>query len=348
MTTDLTPAALPTAIAAAPRRKIGLSSGARALALYWGGMLVALLPMLLSLGDSYWLNIVTVTYLFAGLAGAWNIIGGFGGQFSLAHGVFFGLGAYTTAMLFTLAGVPPVFSLLPGAVLAALVAVLISWPTFRLRGPFFAIATMAFNEVAFVLFNYADAWTGGPRGILIPFRASLANLIFFQRWKYAVMMFVFMAGVTAVALLLRRSRLGYYLLAVREDEEAARASGIDVLRTKLLGMALSAFLTAIGGSLFATYLRYVDPPTVFTLSEVGVKFALLTLIGGIGTLSGPLLGAALVVPAENFLRASLSGFWPGADLVILGAAMTLAALFLKGGIVGALTGTARRRVRHRT
>jgi branched-chain amino acid transport system permease protein len=277
----------------------------------------------------------------AGLAGAWNIIGGFGGQFSLGHGVFFGIGAYVAAILYTGAGISPWLGMLAGALLATVVALLISWPTFRLRGPFFAIATMAFNQVAFVLVNYLDWPTNGPRGILIPFRAGFANMIFVQRWRYAVLMFAFLALVTAVALWLRRSRTGYALLALREDEDAARASGIDVLAVKLRGMAISAALTALGGTLFAMYLRYIDPPTVFTLSEVGVRFALLALIGGIGTLAGPILGAALVVPVENSLRANLANTWPGADLVILGAVMVLAALFLKRGIVGALGDLAR-------
>lgn len=335
-------AALPAPAASRRAAAASLTSGGRALGLYVLGMAAALLPMLLALGNAYWLNIITYTYLMAGLASAWNIIGGFGGQFSLAHGVFFGTGAYATAILFTAAGLPPVLGLLPGALLAAIIATLISWPTFRLRGPFFAIATMAFNEVAFVLVNYADAWTGGPRGILIPFRAGLANLIFAERWKYAAEMFVFLLAATAAALWVRRSRLGYYLLAVREDEDSARASGIDVLAVKLQGMAISAALTAVGGGLFATYLRFIDPPTVFTLSDIGVKFALLSLIGGLGTLAGPVLGAALVVPAESYLRAALGGIWPGGNLVILGLAMILAALFLKGGIVGAFAAFRRR------
>lgn len=319
-----------------------LASPLRIGVLYALGMGAALLPLLLALSDNYWLNILAYTYLMAGLAGAWNIIGGFGGQFSLAHGVFFGIGAYTTAILYVSGGIAPSLGIWPGALIAAIVAVAISWPAFRLRGPFFAIATMAMNEVTFVAFNSADSITGGPRGIMIPFRAGLQNLIFAQRWKYALLMFVFMALVTLAALTVRRSRFGYYLLAIREDEEAARASGIDVLRVKLAGMAISAALTAVGGGLFATYLRFIDPPTVFTLSEIGVKFALLSLIGGLGTLSGPILGAALVIPIENYLRATLGGIIPGGSLIVLGIGMTLAALFLKNGIVGALMSLIRR------
>jgi branched-chain amino acid transport system permease protein len=270
-----------------------------------------------------------------GLAASWNIIGGFGGQFSLGHGVFFGIGAYVTAIATSRYGLSPWLVMVPAAVLAALVAMLISWPTFRLRGPFFAIATMAFNEVAFVLANHFDSFTGGPRGIMIPFKAGFANMIFRERWQYAVLMFVFVALVVGITVWLRRSRLGYYLLAVREDEDSARASGINVLSVKLQGMALSAFLTAIGGTLFTMYLRFIDPPTLFTLQDVGVKFALLSLIGGVGTIAGPLLGAALIVPFENFLRAELADALPGMNLAILGLLMVLAALFMKRGVVGA-------------
>lgn len=314
----------------------GIESGSRAMAKYLGGMALAFLPFVLFIDDAHWLNIIAFTYLMGGLAASWNIIGGFGGQFSLGHGVFFGIGAYMTARLYIAFDLSPWITMIPTAIFAALVAMLISWPTFRLRGPFFAIATLAFNEVAFVIANHFESFTGGPRGIMIPFKAGFGNMIFRDRWQYALLMFVFLAIVILITVALRRSRLGYYLLAVREDEDAARASGIDVLGVKLRGMALSAALTAIGGALFAMYLRYIDPPTIFNLQEVGVKFALLSLIGGVGTIAGPLLGAALIIPFENFLRAELANALPGMNLAILGLLMVLAALFMKRGVVGAI------------
>ena len=314
----------------------GIESGSRTMAKYLGGMALAFLPFVVFIDDAHWLNIIAFTYLMGGLAASWNIIGGFGGQFSLGHGVFFGIGAYMTARLYVAFDLSPWITMVPTAIFAALVAMLISWPTFRLRGPFFAIATLAFNEVAFVIANHFESFTGGPRGIMIPFKAGLGNMIFRDRWQYALLMFVFLAIVILIAVVLRRSRLGYYLLAVREDEDAARASGIDVLGVKLRGMALSAALTAIGGALFAMYLRYIDPPTIFNLQEVGVKFALLSLIGGVGTIAGPLLGAALIIPFENFLRAEFANSLPGMNLAILGLLMVLAALFMKRGVVGAI------------
>ena len=301
-----------------------------------GGLILTLLPLLLLSGDRFWLNILVYTYLFAGLAVAWNIIAGFGGQFSLGHGVFFAVGAYTTAQFYLIWGVSPWLGIIPGAILCGLIGPMIFWPTFRLKGSFFAIATLAFNEVGFVMANYMEMATGGPRGLQIPFRASLGNMIFAHPLSYAILMFAFMAICVAIALKIRRSRLGYYLLAVREDEDSARAAGIDVARVKLQGTAISAALSAIGGGLFAMYVRTIDPPTLFSLTEVGFKFALLALIGGIGTIAGPVLGAFLIIPVESWLRAELGGGLPGMHLVILGALMLLAALFMRHGLTGLL------------
>jgi branched-chain amino acid transport system permease protein len=285
--------------------------------------------------DPFVLNILAYAFLFAGVATAWNIIGGFGGQFSLAHGVFFAAGAYLTGNLFIYAQVSPWLSLIPSAALAALIAVAISWPTFRLRGPFFAIATMAFNEVAYVFANHFESLTGGARGLAVPFRVSLANMIFRDRMSYALLMLGFLVVCLIVSIIVYRSRLGYSLQAVRDNEEAARACGIDVTRTKLAGMAVSAALTGIGGAMFMMYVRIADPPTLLTLSEIGVKFALIALIGGVGTIYGPVFGALLIVPLENWLRASISAEIPGAHLIVLGAVLLLAPLFLKRGLVGA-------------
>jgi branched-chain amino acid transport system permease protein len=311
------------------------------LARYAGALLLSAVPLAALWNNPYWVNVLVQTYLFAALAAAWNIIGGFGGQFSLGHGVFFAIGAYSVARMYLDLGVSPWIGVFPAAALATIVALLVSWPTFRLRGPFFAIATMAINEACFALANYSDRLTGGPRGMLIPFRAGFSRMIFVERWKYALLMFGFLSIVVLITVWLRRARLGHYLLAVRADEDAARAAGIDVLKVKLQGMALSAALTGIGGGLFAMYVRVIDPPSLFSLPDIGVKFALISLIGGIGTIIGPLVGAMLIVPLENLLRGGLGGDIPGGHLVILGAVLVAASLFLKRGIVGAAPAAAR-------
>lgn len=293
-------------------------------------------------GDSFTLNMLATALLFAGLSSAWNIIGGFGGQFSLAHSVFFAVGAYTTANLYLKAGVSPWFGLMPAAILAAALACLLSWPVFRLRGPFFAIATMAFTEVALALGNYMEWLTGGTRGMSIPFRLGFANMIFRDRLSYALLMLGFAALCLLVVLAVHRSRLGYYLQAVRDNEQAARASGISVLRVKLTGMAISAALTGIGGGLFFMQVRVADPAALLSLFDFGVKFALIALIGGLGTIYGPILGALVVIPLESWLRATLGGVLPGANLIVLSLCLILASLFMRHGIVGALSAGMRR------
>lgn len=319
-----------------------IPTSGRTWGLYAGGILLTALPLAVLSGDLFWVNILISTYLFAGLAVSWNIIGGFGGQFSLGHGVFFAIGAYMTARLYLGWGISPWIGMLPGALVCATIGPLVFWPTFRLKGSFFAIATLAFNEVGLVMANYLQSVTGGPRGLQIPFKAGLGNMIFADQRAWALLMFAFMAVCVAIAVLLMRSRLGYYLLAVREDEDAAHAAGINVAWVKLRGMALSAALASIGGSLFAMYVRTIDPPTLFSLADIGVKFALIALIGGIGTISGPVLGAFLIIPAESYLRAVLGGGLPGMHLVVLGGIMLLAALFMRHGVFGALDAAWRR------
>jgi branched-chain amino acid transport system permease protein len=223
-----------------------------------------------------------------------------------------------------------------GALASAVIGPLIFLPTFRLKGSFFAIATLAFNEVALVFANYFESITGGPRGLQVPFRASASNMIFASPYGYAALMFGFMALTVLVVIVLMRGRLGYYLLAVREDEDAARAAGISVTSVKLRATALSAALTGLGGGLFAMYVRTFDPGTLFSLPDIGVKFALLSLIGGMGTIVGPVLGAFLIIPLENFFRASLGGEGPGLHLIVLGVVMLLAALFMRRGVAGAI------------
>lgn len=313
---------------------------------YGLGML-ALALLLLAVKDSpYYLTLLIVTYLFAGLASAWNIIGGFGGQFSLGHGVFFAAGAYVVAILYTRYHVSPWLGLIPAMAVATVISGLISAPIFRLRGPFFAIATMALNQIALVLVNYTS-FLGGPRGVTIRYQPSLANMIFEEPWQYAVIALVFCALTVAVALVVRRSRLGYYLLAVREDEDSAQSTGINTFSVKLYGMLISSALTGMGGGFFAMYVLYIDPPSVFSLQDVGVRFALLALIGGISTLSGPVLGSLIITPLGIYLRGALTDFRPGTHLIVLALLMILAALFMRRGVVGAVESLTRRAMRYR-
>lgn len=286
--------------------------------------------------DSFALSVIIILLLYAGLATSWNIIGGFGGQFSIAHSVFFAIGAYTAGNLYLHWGVSPWIALIPAALLAAAVGVLVSWPVFRLRGPFFAIATMALTEVAIAVAHYAEPVTGGSSGLTIPYRSGMEWMIFRQRWASALLFLGYFGVTLAVAIWVYRSRLGYYLQAVRDNESAGLASGIGVLRTKIIGMAISAGLAGIGGVLFMMYVRIVDPHSLLSLFDVGVKIALIALIGGIGTLYGPLLGAMLIIPLDYWLRNYVGSGIPGGSQIVLGAILIFAAMFLRRGINGGL------------
>jgi branched-chain amino acid transport system permease protein len=312
-------------------------SAPRAWAKYALGIaLVGVLTLWLS-GDAYWTNLLTTGLLFAGLASAWNIVGGYGGQFSLGHAVFFGIGAYAVALLQVERGWSPWLALVAGALLAAVIAALLAWPLFRLRGPFFAIGTLALSEVALALANYFE-WTGGPRGVRIPFgELAVTNP---STWLW--IMFAYMAAVVAVSLFILRNRLGYYLIAVRDGEDAAAAAGANPLFVKSLALVISATLTAAGGGLFIMFIGFLDPDSVLSILNVGVRLPLLALIGGVGTVAGPVIGALILQPGEAYATGELANLPPGVSQMVIGALLVLAALFFKRGIWGAGTQLARR------
>lgn len=317
--------------------------------LVWGlyvlGLVALALLLLFVRTDEYWLNIIILAYLFAGLASAWNLIGGFGGQLSFGHGVYFAIGAYTVGITFSRWQWSPWLSALLALPIACLVAGLSSWPTFRLRGPFFAMATLALNQVALVLALYFKDITGGPTGVTLNFVPSFSDIAFVERWKYGVLVFGYVALAVAVATAMSRSRLGYALRAVREDDEAAAAVGFNVFRTKMAGMLLSAAITSLGGSIYAVYIRYLDPNSVFSLADVSVRFVLIALLGGVGTVVGPVLGALVFIPAVTQLQAQLAGFRPGLNLAAVGLLLVLIPLALRRGIVGMAAGLLRRATR---
>lgn len=306
----------------------------------WGAYAVAMLLLVLLLvgvqGRDYWLNIITLAFLFAAAASAWNIIGGFGGQLSFGHGVFFAIGAYSVAILYGKNGISPWLCLLIGIPVAVAVAAITSAPIFRLRGPFFSMATLALNQVALVLAIHFASVTGGAQGIAMPFKPSTANLTFVNRFNYGLVALVLLAIVVAVALWVSRSRLGYALRAVREDDQSAAAAGFGIFRTKMTGMLLSGALTSMAGGLYAVYIHYVDPESVLNLGDVGVRFVLIALLGGIGTVSGPVVGALVLIPIIYQLQGLLAGARPGVNLAVVGLLIVLIPLAFRSGIVGSI------------
>jgi branched-chain amino acid transport system permease protein len=287
-------------------------------------------------------DVAVLTFLWAGLALAWNIAGGYAGLISFGHAAFFGIGAYTSTILFVRAGINPWIGIWCGAALTGLFGALLALICARLRGPFLILSTLAAAEVVRIAaLNWASL-TGGPEGLSIPPIAGLANMVFASKGTYVVMMLLFLLGVYAVTKFLEGSRYGYYLFSVRDDADAASAAGVNPLVVRTGAMALSAGLTGIGGSLFAQYFLYLDPTFVIS-PELSFQFALLAAVGGLGTAIGPVLGSFLITPMSELLRSYLGNQAAGLHLVIYSALLIVVMLYFPGGIAGALTRLAGRR-----
>jgi branched-chain amino acid transport system permease protein len=297
----------------------------------WGlGLAVALLYPL-AFGSPRDINVGVLVLLFATLGTAWNLLGGYAGQISFGHAVFFGTGAYTSTLLVQ-AGLSPWLGMLAGAALAASLALLIGLPTFRLAGHYFAIATIVVGEITETIVRNTDA-LGAARGLALPIRPSgLLDLQFHESrlpYYFAALALYLVALMTTW--LVERNRLGYYLRAIREDEAAARSVGISVLQHKLAASALSAALAALGGTFYAQYILFIDSDSVFALA-LSIRIALIPILGGVGRSYGPLLGAAVLVPLQELTRFRFGGTGSGADLVIYGALIMLISVLQPGGL----------------
>lgn len=299
---------------------------------------VALVAVPTFVDDVFWLGLGITVLLWASLATAWNISAGLAGGLSLGHAAYVGIGAYTATLLFLRLGISPWLGLLAGAALAGALGAAIGAITLRLRGPFFVLASLAFGVVVHIVAVNWRPLTRGAAGLVLPFRGGPRNMLFPGIEPYWYIGLGLLALTLAVTVLIRRSRLGYFLIALREDEDAARALGVRVVRSKVAASAISAALTACGGAFYATYVQYIDPSST-TQFEISVQIALVAIVGGLGTTLGPTLGAVVVVPIAEVLRAWLGG---GPSLMVYGLALIVIVLAAPHGVLGLLQGLAAR------
>ena len=302
----------------------------------------ALIVLPLTTSNDYYLDIIVQIFMWGAAATAWNLLGGYAGQFSLGHAAFFGIGAYTSSLLLTGARLSPWLGMLVGAFLATLFALVIGYLSIRLRGPFFTLSTIALTEVLQILAIHWRGLTGGSEGVSLPNAASGWTMTFDGRRTYAYVGLGFLLLGLLVTWMVERSRWGYYLVAIREEEDAARSIGVPVLGTKLAATAVSACLTAMAGTFYAQYVLWIEPAHTFSI-DISIQLALIVIIGGLGTLLGPLIGAALIVPLNMLLRAWLGASVSGLYLVIYGLVLVLVVLFAREGIVAELQRATRRR-----
>jgi branched-chain amino acid transport system permease protein len=289
-------------------------------------------------------HVMIMIFLYGALATAWNILAGYCGQISLGHAVYFGLGAYTSTLLVREVALTPWLGMLAGAVLAVGISQAIGYPVFRLRGHYFAIATIGFGEIVQTIVLNWDG-IGGARGLFVPIQRP-DSLLNFQFHESKAVYYYIALGLLALALVatrwIERSRRGYYFRAIREDQEAAASLGVPVAREKHAAMAVSAALTALGGTFWAQYVLFIDPESVFPLS-LSILICLVAVMGGVGSLWGPLLGAAVLVPLSEGTRVLLGGTGKALDLVIYGALIMVIAVIQPAGLMGLVRHLGRRR-----
>jgi branched-chain amino acid transport system permease protein len=286
------------------------------------------------------LNFGFALVLFAGLATSWDIVGGRAGQLSLGHAAFVGLGAYTTVLLWQLRGIAPWWGVVAAALLGALLAAAWGWTTFRLRGAYFSLSTIAVAEVMRVFANNWSSLTGGPEGLSVNELPTVFGFSLFSR----VVQFYLALAILAVALLasyaVSVSRFGAYLEAIREDEDSSMALGVNPTRMKLAAFALSAALTVAGGALYGLHLSFFEPHGVFGLN-LSVELVLMAIVGGMGTLFGPTLGAFLLLTFQEVFRSTFQQ----ASLFIYGVIIVVIVRYAPDGLAGRLE-LAWRKFRH--
>jgi len=276
---------------------------------------------------------VGVLVLLAALSGtAWNIVGGYAEQVSIGHAVFYGIGAYAPLLFYTNVKGNPILMIPVGMVLAALVALCVGIPTFRLRGHYFSMATLALGQLFLLGVTIAPA-LGAASGLSGPVEQNPWQLSMRSPVPYYYVFLVALALMIGLVAWLERNRLGFYLRAIQASERAARSLGVPVYRYKLIALMISAACTALAGSFYALFVGFVNPESVFGLL-ISVQIVIVATLGGAGTLYGPLLGAAILVPTQEWANATFGGGGTGLSYVVYGAVIMVLTRFEPGGLLG--------------
>lgn len=311
----------------------------------WLALLALLVLLVLpNFLGSYLLTVFIFIFFYAYLGQAWNLLGGYGGQISLGHAAFVGVGAYTSTYLAMAHALSPWIGMFIGGAAAALLGAIIGYLGFRfgLRGFYFILLTVAFAEICRLIVAHVEA-LGGALGLFITFTGNPWQFQFSDNRSYYYIALGLMLASIAIAAAVERSRLGIYLVAVREDEAAAEALGVNTFRVKLSAIVLSAFLAGVGGTFYANYLFSVQPNTAFGI-PLSVEIILRPIVGGAGTLMGPVLGAFILSPLAEISRSYFArGGLSGVHLIIYGALLIAVVLFFPRGVYPYLRGFLRGR-----
>jgi branched-chain amino acid transport system permease protein len=307
-------------------------------------VLLALAFPFLTAGVPVYQRLGALVLLYAIGASAWNIVGGYAGQVSIGHAVFFGVGAYSAVLAYTYLGLPPIAGLPFGVLVSVLIASVIGVPTVRLAGHYFSMATIAVAELARVMTTTSES-LGGAQGLSGPtVPRTVLDLSFTSAMPYYYIFLLVLAGVLFLTWRMETSRMGFYLRAIKDNERAARSLGVRAGRYKLAAFMLSAALTSIAGGLYLTMFGFIDPDSGLGIL-ISVKMLIMSALGGAGLLFGPLIGAAILVPLEEISNSLLGGKGAGLTFVVYGAIIMIIARFLPGGLLGLLTTLFKRKAR---
>ena len=295
--------------------------------------LFACIPLFVKMG--YALQIFVVTLLYASWASAWNIIGGYAGQLALGNGLYIGIGAYVMAALYKFDGITPWVGMLIAGLFAGVLSVIVNFPCFRLRGIYYALSTACFLQVGRTIMIEEEYIlghkTGGAMGIKLSWVGGVINMQFQKMYGYYYLALGLLVTCILVSRLCERSRMGYYLRAINTNQGAAASLGVNVMKYKMYAQFISAFLTAVGGAIYAALLQFVEPNTVLAYN-LSTMIVLLVVVGGRGTLWGPVVGAFLMVPMDQILRAKLGGQIAGLSTIIYGLVLMFVVMFLPNGV----------------
>jgi len=289
------------------------------------------LPLLMS--QRYLFRVLINIFFLAALGCSWNIIGGYAGQLSLGHAAFVAFGAYTTGLLMLHYNVPPWAGVVPGIILAALVAYFLGKLVLRLRGPYLALSTLAFGEIVRILLLHFKEVTGGPLGVTIPFTGrNLWRLQFATEHVNYCISFGLLVLALLVSSRIHNSRMGYYLQAIKGNQEAAENLGIPLARTKNVAFMISAMLTSLLGGFYMIFMTYIDPYAVAGI-HLSIEIILVAIIGGVGTVWGPVIGACILVPLMEISNFVLGGGRAGASMLIYAIILIAVVLFSPKGLI---------------
>ena len=293
------------------------------------GILFLIFPLVVH--SDYYQHLVIIIFMWVVIGSSWNLLAGYTGQVSFGHAIFFGVGAYTAGIFASKLGISAWWGMAFGGIFSMLVGLFVGWVCFRLRGPYFALATLAGGEIIRLIATNWESLTDGMVGILIiqSFKSKLSY--------YYIALALALACIYTIRIIMK-TKWGYYFVSIREDEDAAASLGINTTLYKNVSLLVSSFFTGMAGAFYMNYMAFIDPEVVFSLHYISIMAILVGIVGGVATIWGPAVGAFVMVGLQETFRSSFFGLAPKwisqAHALVFGLLVIFVIMFLANGIVG--------------